>query len=98
VVAAYTNDADLRDAYRCLQVSTGAYRNLIAVDQGAWWLEGIRMCTSHSLDRDQAIQHHHSQFDSSLCPSADDAASDMAQTGYEERKRAPYHTIVNTLS
>ena len=21
------------------------------MDQGAWWLEGIRMCISHSLDR-----------------------------------------------
>jgi hypothetical protein len=47
VVAAYTNDGYLRDAYRRV---TGAYGSLIAVDQGAWSLKGIRMCTSRRLD------------------------------------------------
>ena len=31
--------------------SRGAYGSLIAVDQGAWRLEGIRMCTFHRLGR-----------------------------------------------
>jgi hypothetical protein len=35
---------------RSLQMSHRAYGSLIAVDQDAWHLEGIRMCTSHSLD------------------------------------------------
>jgi hypothetical protein len=48
VIVAYTNDGYLRDAYRRV---TGAYGSLIAVHQGAWRLEGIRMCTSHRLDR-----------------------------------------------
>jgi hypothetical protein len=48
VVVAYTNDSYLRDAYRWV---TGAYGSLIGVDQGAWNLDGIRMCTSHRLDR-----------------------------------------------
>jgi hypothetical protein len=48
VVVAYTNDGDLRDACRCV---TGAYGSLIAVDQGAWRLEGIGMYTSRRLDR-----------------------------------------------
>jgi hypothetical protein len=34
VIAAYTNDAYLRDAYRRV---TEAYGSLIAVDQGAWY-------------------------------------------------------------
>jgi hypothetical protein len=48
VVVAYTSDGYLRDAYRWI---TGTDGSLIAVDQGAWRLEGIRMCTSHRLDR-----------------------------------------------
>ena len=48
VVIAYAHNGDLRDAYRCV---TGAYGSLMAVDYGTWRLEGIRMCTSHPLDR-----------------------------------------------
>jgi hypothetical protein len=48
VVVAYTGDSYLRDANRRV---TEAHGSLIAVDQGAWRLEGIRMCTSHHLDR-----------------------------------------------
>ena len=29
--------------------SQGAYGSLITMDQGAWRLEGIKMCTSHRL-------------------------------------------------
>ena len=46
-VVAYANDGYLRDAYRWVM---GTYGSLIAVDQDAWRLEGIRMCTSHRLD------------------------------------------------
>jgi hypothetical protein len=46
VIVAYTNDGYLRDAYRRV---TGVYGSLVAADQGAWRLEGIRMCVSHRL-------------------------------------------------
>jgi hypothetical protein len=48
VAVAYTNEGYLRDAYRRV---TGAYGRLIAVDQGAWRLKGIRMCASHHVHR-----------------------------------------------
>jgi hypothetical protein len=45
VVAAYTSDGYLRDAYRR---ATGAYGSPIEVDRGARRLKGIKMC--HRLD------------------------------------------------
>ena len=54
MVVTYTSEVYLRDAYRCV---TGAYGSLIAVNQDAWHLKGIRMCKSHRLDKGQAIQH-----------------------------------------
>jgi hypothetical protein len=38
---------------------------LIAVDQGAWRLKGMRMCTSHRLDRGSSNSASF-QFDKSL--------------------------------
>jgi hypothetical protein len=68
-----------------MAISEVGYGGLIAVDQGAWRLKGIRMRTSHRLDR-RTSNSAASQFDTRRLTRASLASAANAHSEEGEEK------------